>query len=504
MANFLSLRMILICLAASISISNKNCTASERPATVLLITSKSLADAWQPFANWKTRSGKATKIVSVEEIGEDYEGKDIQQKIRACVLDHVDNHGTKWVILGGDSQPGGKGIVPDRDSKHPNFRYSDIPTDVYYLSRKSWDENGDGVYGDWSVDRKSIEYTHPKASIGRIPVRTADDVNAYTKKAIDYDTKYPAKNFARRMVYTCPERSAYPKLGTSNKVLAKHWSDGKIDQFFANKTPWDKDKPGDYDLSPANWAKMINSREVGKLHIHGHGFLPVWVLEKHKTVTAKTVDTLSNTDAYPIITTVSCFTGHYDAKKDPAITESMIRKADGGAIAIIAPAREGVPVFANRADFRKMITEGKMDGTTRMLTEFWTNGLEKKLTIGEAVSAAKAKLSKEAAEHAGFHWVLSELNLLGDPTLDMRAADPVTLDVKAPKSISTTTREVKVEAEKPGMTVCLWKGDEVYVTAVTDEKGAAALAVAPKTAGKMLLTVSGPSANTYAGEIAVE
>jgi len=249
---------------------------------------------------------------------------------------------------------------------------------------------------------------------------------------------------------------------------------------------------------------MINDRDVSKMHIHGHGLLPVWVLEGHKTVDAKTVGKLTNTDAYPIITTVSCFTGHYDAKKDPAITESMIRKAGGGAIAIIAPAREGVPVFADRADFRKMITEGKMDGTTRLLTEFWTVGLEKNLTIGEAIAAAKANMADDAAKHAGFHWVLCELNLLGDPTLDMRAADPVSLDVKAPKSISTTTREVKVAVGKPGMTVCLWKGDDVYATAVSDEKGNVTIAVSPKTAGKMLLTVGGPSVNTYTGEIIVE
>ena len=86
----------------------------------------------------------------------------------------------------------------------------------------------------------------------------------------------------------------------------------------------------------------------------------------------------------------------------------------------------------------------------------------------------------------------------------MRAADPVSLDVKAPKSISTTTREVKVAVGKPGMTVCLWKGDDVYATAVSDEKGNATIAVSPKTAGKMLLTVAGPNANTYTGEIAIE
>ena len=109
---------------------------AERPATVLLITSKDLAPAWQDFADWKTSLGKATKIVTVQEIEAKHKGKDIQDKIRACVLDHIDKHGTHWVVLGGDSKPGGKGHVPDRDTLHPMMRYRDIPTDVYFLSKK--------------------------------------------------------------------------------------------------------------------------------------------------------------------------------------------------------------------------------------------------------------------------------------------------------------------------------------------------------------------------------
>ncbi len=155
------------------------CTA-EREARVLLITDDSLADAWQPFADWKTQQGKPTKVITVAAINRQYKGEDVQQQIRACVLDHIDHHSTKWVVLGGDSGPAGKGLVPDRDTKHPQFRYADIPTDLYYISAKNWDANDDGVYGNWSDDRDAVAYAHGGACIGRIPVRTVEDVKAYT------------------------------------------------------------------------------------------------------------------------------------------------------------------------------------------------------------------------------------------------------------------------------------------------------------------------------------
>jgi hypothetical protein len=127
---------------------------------------------------------------------------------------------------------------------------------------------------------------------------------------------------------------------------------------------------------------------------------------------------LNNKDAYPVITTVSCFTGHYDAAKDPCISESMLRMPNAGAIAIVAPCREGKPHFLNpRQDFSLMMKEGKMDGTTTTMTFFWELGIKEKLTTGEALMKTKAKLAEKAKKSANFHMCLAELNLLGDPTL---------------------------------------------------------------------------------------
>ncbi len=101
---------------------------------VILITSLDLVDSWKPFAVWKEKLGKSVEIISTDAISEKHKGTDIQETIRLCVRDHIDNNGTKWIILGGDSLPGGKGIVPDRDTQHRNMwgEKDDIPTDIYF------------------------------------------------------------------------------------------------------------------------------------------------------------------------------------------------------------------------------------------------------------------------------------------------------------------------------------------------------------------------------------
>ena len=473
-----------------------------RPATILLVTSKELAPAWQTFADWKTRLGKATEILTVASITENFAGlPDTQAMIRAAVLEAIDSRGTKWVILGGDSEPDGGGVVPHRDTPHRRPIPGPLPTDVYYLSALDWDANDDRVYGDWPADREAIAYTNERASIGRIPVRTKADVEAYTQKVIAYESQYPETDFASKMLYTCPEPHAYPKVRRSwDDHVGKAW-DGAVMRWFANESPFDGG--GDYDLVPANFVARINEACASKMHIHGHGHLPSWVFESHGRLTAAEVGKLENAKALPIITTVSCNTGEFDSANDPSITESMLRRPGGGAIAIVAPSRPGVPVFAKRSDMRLMMTEGKLDGTTEAMTRFWVHGLSG-LTTGEAFAATKADFAKRAAEFDGYHWMQCELNLLGDPSLDFRAQSPRRPKVEVPETLARYAEELVVETDAPGAVVCVWKGVECYEVGVADGDGRAVLGLSCRTGGELLVTVSGRNLNAALASVVVE
>ena len=440
----------------------------ENRADVLIVTNQELSEAWQDFAHWKTKTARPAKVITTSQIEKNYSGDDIQQKIRACCLEHIRDHQTRWVILGGDSSEDG-GVVPDRDTDHSTCKqlpYDNIPTDLYYISETDWDANDDGKYGVFEDDLDEVSYFNKKATIGRVPVRSVDDVKAYTEKVISYESEYPVGDFARKMVYTCPERHAYPKLETSMNHVGDAWSSGNVSRFFANKTPWDDQEYGDFDLSPDNWIDMINERQASKMHIHGHGLLNLWVLEKNQTVHKKHVARLNNERAYPVITTVSCLTGQYDNKKDPCITESMLRQPKGGAIAILAPSREGVPFFKKRSDFRLMVTEGKMDGTTTAYTKFWTTALEEDQTIGEAFRKVKMEMEEDARDNDGFHMVQCELNLLGDPSLSTRPTPPQSFSPQL-------RREGKSFAVKgiPNSILCIWNGKNEYQLISVGSKG---------------------------------
>ena len=390
-------------------------------AKVLLISPPALKGAWTKYAEMRGKQGTPMKVVTTDEIAKKYRDGDIQNKMRICVREHVDQHGFDTVILGGDSTPNG-GLIPDRDTYHKNMwgHDQDIPTDVYYLSSTSWDADGDGVYGEFEEDREAITYPDGKLSIGRIAVRTKEDIEAYGAKVTAHLKGEPLNELA----LTCEVSGAYAKvLQSGGNHIPKAWPKGKISFFFNEATSWDGEGArGSFDLSVKNLSGKFREGEINKWHIHGHGLIDRWVLERQESFTYEHVKELKNEERPLVITTVSCFTGHFDAAKDPSITEAMIRQPGGGAVLIVAPCREGKPHFHDpQSDFQLMVREGKLDGTTQTMTSFWVAALgEKQANAGHALAISKAGLADDATKSSTYHQGMCEINLLGDPSLPVR------------------------------------------------------------------------------------
>jgi len=488
-------------LTTSPSYSRKTKSTSE--SVILLITNNNLKSEWQTFANWKKRIGKPVKIITIEEIESNYKGKNIQEKIRQCCLNFIKNHGTKWVILGGDSEEEG-GIVPHLLTPHKAMGSYLLPTDNYYISETNWNANGNDVYGEFEGDKGSISYTNDNACIGRIPVRTKADVRAYTEKVIAYESKYPENNFAKNIVYTCNASSAYPKLSTSCESLKKTCPNLNLAQYYTEENEWTKYTKGRIGLNASIWVDLINKNQIGKIHIHGHGMIDFWVMNDGNNITSEEVDKLTNVNAYPIITTVSCFTGQFDGKIDPCIAESMLRKKDGGAILILCPSRPGIPVFKNPSkDFGLMMSEGKMDATTITMTKFWEYGSTNHISTGEVLSKIKKEMSPLGKTYEGYHFVLCELNLLGDPTLEIRSTNPTKAKLKT--TITPKEKGCKIVVNSsPNATVCIWKTDEIYEVKQTDDSGIAIFDLKKVKSGSILLSASGYNYNATLGKIEIK
>ena len=387
---------------------------------VLFISPPELKEAWEKYIALRAEQGTPMMLITTEEIAQKYKGLDLQEKIRICAREYIDQHSYHTIILGGDSS-GNAGLVPDRDTYHKNMwgNDQDIPSDLYYISPSNWDHDQDGVYGEFEEDRKAISYPDGSVAIGRIPVRTAEDIAAYGEKVKAHLAQKPSP----QLTLTCEVRGAYAKVfKAGSQIIPEAWPAGNVYFYFKDKTSWDKEEqPGSFKLNSANLAEKFAAEGMNKWHIHGHGLIDRWVLANKQAFGYEDVKNLKNQNQPLVITTVSCFTGHFDAAKDPCITEAMLRQPNGGAVVIVAPAREGKPHFHEpETDFALMVREGKLDGTTETMAKFWVAALGKKKNVGMALADSKLQLAEDAEKSATYHQGICELNLLGDPTLPVR------------------------------------------------------------------------------------
>jgi hypothetical protein len=93
-------------------------------------------------------------------------------------------------------------------------------------------------------------------------------------------------------------------------------------------------------------------------------------------------------------------------------------------------------------------------------------------------------------------YIFSELSLLGDPELPLWMNNPASFVVFHPDEIPTGSYSFNIHVETingsdiENASICLWKGDQVYLTNYTNSSGDATFTTSPTTAGNMTVTVT--------------
>ncbi len=169
----------------------------------LIITSPgSLSTAFQALADYKISRGVSATVIDTSTIYATYAGADNQAKIKACIQDYALNSATIWVLLGGDDT-----IVPDRNcygwvlTSDGPAEETTIPTDLYYagLDQMDWNQDGDAHACEPNTDGDTVDL-YPDVFIGRAPVRTSSEADAFIDKVIDYVDTPPTSNFVEQML----------------------------------------------------------------------------------------------------------------------------------------------------------------------------------------------------------------------------------------------------------------------------------------------------------------
>ena len=375
-------------------------------AIYLLITNEELAPAFQPLVERRTLQGFPGRLLTVEEVYSTYRGEDGPEKIRNCIINHYAHYGTQYLALGGDDV-----IVPVRYC-YPRYRDEEVPTDLYYsdLDGLNWDANSNGIYGEVG-EVTEIELT-PEVHLGRIPMRTAEQATAYVNKVVTYETASP-DGFANSMIcfgdwgrlsgtarpvdirYHDPVDLAEQRfLSRYVSILQPHWQAVPFHIFCDTYSPWDTERCGDYDLTPAH----LNEKLQQGYHIvfyWGHGYYDAWGIggRFNQDLAANLTNPIPS-----IVFSLACAVAGFDAtgRFEPCLSEAFLRNPHGGAIAFFGTTRVG--------------KGGNLDET---LTAIFTEG---RTCLGEAMTEA---LSAQAGPRASDPFRQYLYSLQGDPCIHL-------------------------------------------------------------------------------------
>ena len=112
----------------------------------VIITSEELRDSFERLAEYRTKSGLLTRVVTIDSINLRYSGADEEERIRNFLEETYRDWGVRFALLGGDVN-----VVPTRV-------IPDAVTDLYYSGLDgTWNEDLDWNYGEGSGNKMLIE-----------------------------------------------------------------------------------------------------------------------------------------------------------------------------------------------------------------------------------------------------------------------------------------------------------------------------------------------------------
>ena len=453
----------------------------------VIITNATLAPEFQRLADHKTARGLATVVVTRETIAGSYRnGADIQETMRMFIRDAYERWGTEFVLLGGDSD-----VLPPRyvnNTLYPAGGSTDIPTDLYFQCLDgNWNANGNGRFGEpgsTSVVSDNADFAE-EVDIGRAPVSTPVAAANFIDKVIAYETAPVGADWAGRVLFAAEvlfpddwapgdridlDGADYPQQQVTN--LIEPCTD--MDYLRMYQT-FDRNV-GDMILTKQALIDSLNSGHYGLVNQIGHGYFYNMSVGDD-TFNNSDADALVNGDHLFMIYALNCASAAFDYS---CLMERLIQNPNGGSVSSIGAVRAAFPVTSNYYQ-------------QEFFAQLYCQPEQRQGTL---VSLSRLPFLGGTAINYTDRWTFENYTLLGDPTMALWTSAPRDLTVAAPASIGLGPQTVTVTvtsggAAVAGARVCLGKGNEDWVTGVTNLAGQANLDFLPVTAGSLTVTTSG-------------
>jgi len=414
----------------------------------VIITHSLYASAFQPLVEWHTKKGVKDTVVCTADIYANYSGVTNQEKIRNFIIDAHSTWGAIYYLLGGED-----GSVPFE------FRIYDeesAPSDQYY---SDYDD-------DW---------TH-EVFVGRIPAGSSNSVTTFVNKVLKYETDPPRTSYPLDVLLVGMDLDA----STPEEELKESIASYIPARFNINKV-YDSDATNHKTavISALNAGQnLVNHADHSNFTVMGTGdFNHSWYLIQTD------VNNLTNDNQMSIIVSTGCDPNGMDAAD--CIAETFVESN---------PYQAGVAFNGNTRS--GWYSPGEPISLSSILDMQWWAALfiRNKYNLGQTLVDSKHNFYTSTNIQKQCEWVF---NLLGEPEMPIWTDEPdsfaVTFSSLLPVGSSSFLVHVEDSTTHTAVSqayICLWKGNEVYLTGYTNTLGNITFNPSPATQGTMYVTVT--------------
>ncbi len=469
------------------------------PVEYLIVTSDELAPYFQPLADWKTQSGVPAAIRTTSFIRGQYpSAADDAERIRMFIRDAYSRWGTKWVLLGGDTE-----VIPTRYAVTLFYGGESIATDLYFSCLDgNWNADGDSIYGEGYASTQAPGDSCdllPEVYVGRAPVITPSDVQTFVNKTLQYE-KTPTGTYENtflmfaEVLFPQPWTPGSPtqldgaELAEDLLPLTDQVPDLHVARMYQNYTDgrW---RPGSVPETYAAVKDSLNDGYGIELHI-GHGYRNVMEVGDGALVNAD-VEGLHNGDRLPNLYAINCTSSAIDF---PCIGEAFLLNPNGGAVTNVGSTRFDFPSAGRSYQYEYF----------RLFIEDSVNA------VGELQARQKLPFVAFSSYDGVNRWTQMTLLELGDPELRMYLGNWRTLNVLYPSQIALSDSQFTVNVTSTGSLpvagarVTAYRAGDEYTSVTTDPFGFAVLPFHPDSAGSFVLTVTAFNAKPFQVTIPID
>lgn len=382
-------------------------------ADYIIITHQDLMSKIQPLANYRAGSGWRVVVVDIQDIYDEFNYGLFDPNAIRLFLDYAYKHWQSpkpsFVLLGGTGHLDYKGYL----TQYPIF----YEPNYVPVAMKLVDPWAGMVATDNYFVTLDPGSRVPSMAIGRLPAISPSNMESLVNKVLNYEKNPPSGSGSSTVTFVADnqyESDGSPDPGGafwdfSEEVAANpafvpspltkrriYYNPCTVDPIPS--TPQNECDPPyntNDSLSGVRNA-VLNALNEGRLIVNwvGHGSVAAWA---HNILTTDDVANLTNGNNLTMMLPMTCLDGaFYSPGIDVSLSEALVRRNNGGAIASWAPTGLGLATghdYLDRGFFKAVM----VDGVTR---------------IGPAAVLGKAFLNEQSGLSVD---LLETYTLLGDP-----------------------------------------------------------------------------------------